>query len=288
MRTRDFDPREREPIIEKEELLYIGTDADRKECVLLKSKLSSHEMCETIEFLVNHEEDLPPLKLGKRAISYDEDKNYGVITLDELLQKEDLIAGPEFDFDTQPQLIEWEKNGQKQQFKITRLIVPLIDKLSEKETGRIVKYIDDKKAFMKRYPRLFNERNIYEEIFRNKVEFKYAEMTKIYWYLFKTEGDVVFKHFKNNVLPYFFKNTALKNIVLPPDVKHISYLAFAECTNLEEVYIPDKVEKIGACAFRNCSSLKHVRFPKNIDPFPPWPFNEEGLFYKEYQNTQSI
>ena len=280
MRTRDFDPWKREPIIEKEELLYIGTNEDKKECVLLKSKFSFQEMWEIIEYLTSHEKDGPLFKLGKDVFSYDSDRDYGVISLEELLQKEGINAGYEFKFDAQPHLIEWEKNGQKQQFKITRLIAPLIDNLSEKETERIVKYIDGEKAFMRENPWLFNKRSIYEEIFQDKDEFKSAEMTKIYWYLFQTEGDIVFKHFGNSVLPYFFRGTALKRITLPPGVKSISYLAFAECTNLEDIYIPDGVKKIGACAFRNCSSLKHVRFPKNIDPFLSWPFNEEWLFYE--------
>ena len=61
-----------------------------------------------------------------------------------------------------------------------------------------------------------------------------------------------------------FKNTNIKNIVLPQNLECIKTKAFLNCKNLEKIDIPKKVTEIRESAFEDCSNLKTVTLPNGI------------------------
>lgn len=61
-----------------------------------------------------------------------------------------------------------------------------------------------------------------------------------------------------------FKNTSVKNVILPQNLESIKANAFYNCQNLESIEIPQKVTEIRASAFENCSNLKTVSLSNGI------------------------
>ena len=61
-----------------------------------------------------------------------------------------------------------------------------------------------------------------------------------------------------------FKNTNVKNVILPQNLESIKSKAFFNCKKLENIDIPQKVTEIRASAFENCSNLKTVSLPNGI------------------------
>lgn len=61
-----------------------------------------------------------------------------------------------------------------------------------------------------------------------------------------------------------FKNTSIKNIVLPKKLKIITGQLFADCNKLESVEIPDSVTYINDYAFAGCSNLSEVKLNKGL------------------------
>ena len=61
-----------------------------------------------------------------------------------------------------------------------------------------------------------------------------------------------------------YKNTKLKEIVLPEGVKSIGYGAFYECAELVRVVLPEGLETIGEMAFFSCTALEIVNLPESV------------------------
>ena len=53
-----------------------------------------------------------------------------------------------------------------------------------------------------------------------------------------------------------FKNTNLKNLIIPSSVEKIDSYSFQNCTNLTTVTLPSKLKDIAGNAFANCKNLK--------------------------------
>lgn len=73
--------------------------------------------------------------------------------------------------------------------------------------------------------------------------------------------DVEFKSCETIDSYAFFNCTALKNIVLPSNLKEINEHAFDGCYDLETVDFPPALQTIGSNAFNGCSSLKQISLP---------------------------
>ena len=59
----------------------------------------------------------------------------------------------------------------------------------------------------------------------------------------------------------FYSCSALKNIVLPSNLKEIGQYAFDGCYNLETVDFPPALQTIDSYAFNGCSALKQISLP---------------------------
>ncbi len=72
----------------------------------------------------------------------------------------------------------------------------------------------------------------------------------------------------------FRKNTGLKKVVIPGNVKLIADGAFSGCPNLEEVIMEEGVEQIKVYAFYGCPQLNSVTMPKSLQTIVP-----DGLYW---------
>ena len=55
-----------------------------------------------------------------------------------------------------------------------------------------------------------------------------------------------------------FRNTNVKEVILPNSVKEIRWEAFSGCNNLEKIKLPASLESIGNCAFYRCKNLSSI------------------------------
>ena len=65
-----------------------------------------------------------------------------------------------------------------------------------------------------------------------------------------------------------FRQSGIKSIVFPKNIKTIGKNAFANCAALQTVVIPHTVETIGTGAFRQCGNLVSVTVQTRIDELP--------------------
>ncbi len=56
----------------------------------------------------------------------------------------------------------------------------------------------------------------------------------------------------------------LKSVILPPDVKTISFRAFSGCYSLQEVTLPEGLERIEYEAFSYCERLESITIPQSV------------------------
>ena len=63
---------------------------------------------------------------------------------------------------------------------------------------------------------------------------------------------------------FYGKNSSLKSIQLPDEIKRIEQYSFAYCVALESIHLPDKLEYLGKIAFAQCENLKDVVIPPNV------------------------
>ena len=61
-----------------------------------------------------------------------------------------------------------------------------------------------------------------------------------------------------------FRESSIRNFVLPSSLKRIGTMAFGFCKQLENIVIPDSVENLGTYTFTNCSNLLSVALPSEI------------------------
>ena len=61
-----------------------------------------------------------------------------------------------------------------------------------------------------------------------------------------------------------FKDSNVKNIVVPNSVTSIGNSAFYGCSSLTQIEIPTSVTSIGDDAFHNCSSLSQIEIPSSV------------------------
>ena len=62
---------------------------------------------------------------------------------------------------------------------------------------------------------------------------------------------------------YAFSGCAIRNIVIPDNVKTISAGMFSGCTNLQSVTMPDSIQEIGSNAFYGCGSIRNITIPES-------------------------
>lgn len=62
----------------------------------------------------------------------------------------------------------------------------------------------------------------------------------------------------------FWRNSAVKNVVLPKNLRSIGIGAFGYCTNLENLEIQYGTEEIGISAFYSCGKLKTLTLPESV------------------------
>ena len=74
-----------------------------------------------------------------------------------------------------------------------------------------------------------------------------------------------------------YKNTDLKELVLPEGVKFIGKFAFSDCVNLEKVVLPNSVETISESAFKGCSKLSKVIWSNGLKSIDNHAFEDTGL-----------
>ena len=68
-----------------------------------------------------------------------------------------------------------------------------------------------------------------------------------------------------------FSHTALKNVVLPDNLKKIGSYAFSHCAELQTVALPKKLERIQRHAFEECINLQELILPASIQSFAESP-----------------
>jgi hypothetical protein len=70
----------------------------------------------------------------------------------------------------------------------------------------------------------------------------------------------------------FFGCTALKSIVIPPNVKKIDHTTFYNCCSLEEILLPKNLNTIGGNVFIGCTNLKSIVIPPNVKTIEQYAF----------------
>jgi hypothetical protein len=76
---------------------------------------------------------------------------------------------------------------------------------------------------------------------------------------------------------YAFRKTAVKNLVIPSNVKNIQDCAYKQCPNLETIVIEEGLESIGKEVFSGCSNLKSVTLPSTLMSVAPGAFYGNAL-----------
>lgn len=69
-----------------------------------------------------------------------------------------------------------------------------------------------------------------------------------------------------------FRDSTIKNVILPSTLIEISRYCFKNCTSLESIEIPESVTSIGYEAFRNCSSLTELTIPAGVTKIDSYAF----------------
>ena len=83
-----------------------------------------------------------------------------------------------------------------------------------------------------------------------------------------------------------FKNSTIKEIILPKGLVEIKKYAFLKCENLEKVFFPDSLEIIGDGAFDGCKSLKEAIIPDSVKKIGNFAFKDcVSLTYTKLSNT---
>ena len=62
----------------------------------------------------------------------------------------------------------------------------------------------------------------------------------------------------------FYKNTDLKTVILPKELKEIGYNSFFGCSGLESIELPNSMKVLGS-AFGGCTALKSIVLPEGIE-----------------------
>lgn len=92
-----------------------------------------------------------------------------------------------------------------------------------------------------------------------------------YSYHFLTE--VIFNEDLEEIGKVAFVNTAIKELVLPPDLKKINSDAFSGCSDLEKMTSDGNLEEIGKGAFQR-TGLQEVILPKSLKTIESWAFSD--------------
>lgn len=71
----------------------------------------------------------------------------------------------------------------------------------------------------------------------------------------------------------FYKNTAIKKVVLPEGVRIIGYGAFSGCKNLIRINIPGSIEEAGDNIFKGCVALKTIEISEGAEYFDTEEFD---------------
>lgn len=70
----------------------------------------------------------------------------------------------------------------------------------------------------------------------------------------------------------FYKNKAIKSLIIESGVSNIGDEAFEKCTGLTSVTLPDSLTNIGDEAFAGCAALKSIAIPRNVSGIGYNPF----------------
>ncbi|MED9820505.1 MAG: leucine-rich repeat domain-containing protein [Christensenellales bacterium] len=68
--------------------------------------------------------------------------------------------------------------------------------------------------------------------------------------------------------------TALRRVVLPPELKQIGEMAFSGCCHLTQLVIPGGVQRVGTLAFAKCTGLTRVRIEPGVQALGPSCFSK--------------
>ena len=105
-----------------------------------------------------------------------------------------------------------------------------------------------------------NFRTIYENAFRNS-----------------SVKEVVLPETVVNIREYAFAFSGVEKVIIPESVTLISEFAFFGSENLKEVVLPQSLEEIAANAFGHCSSLTEINLPYGLECIEGAAFHCAGL-----------
>ena len=78
-----------------------------------------------------------------------------------------------------------------------------------------------------------------------------------------------------HIAPRAFEGcTALRRVILPPQLRQIGEMAFSGCVHLMRVVIPGGVQRVGTLAFAKCAELTHVRIEPGVQALGPSCFSK--------------
>lgn len=105
----------------------------------------------------------------------------------------------------------------------------------------------------------------------------------------KEEDDIICESisFSSTIISIaIFKNSTIKEIILPNSLVEIKKYAFLKCENLEKVAFPDSLEIIGDGAFDGCKSLKEAIIPDSVKKIGNFAFKDcVSLTYTKLPST---
>ncbi|MBO5712296.1 MAG: leucine-rich repeat domain-containing protein [Acholeplasmatales bacterium] len=76
------------------------------------------------------------------------------------------------------------------------------------------------------------------------------------------------RHDLEGIYARAFCNSALKEIIIPHNIKKIGASAFESCLNLEKVIFEDGCTTLVKTIFKDCSNLQFIKLPQTIDTIP--------------------
>ena len=83
--------------------------------------------------------------------------------------------------------------------------------------------------------------------------------------------------------------TALKEVILPKDLKIIDEKTFESCLSIVNIELPKSLIKIGASAFQNCKKLEIISIPKNVTEIGNYAFAScSNIKEVHFENINSI
>ena len=71
-----------------------------------------------------------------------------------------------------------------------------------------------------------------------------------------------------------FKESNIKEVLIPNSVTSIDSYTFENCTGLASINLPNSIESIGKYAFQNCTSLTSITIPKSVTSISDNAFND--------------